>query len=110
MAVTIANVIRNARGLYFEATGDGATTALVVPHGGFKRTRTNATVKAVTGASSFDRHSGFGGFHFPLNGTPVAITSTTVDNAGNVTVNTTAAIANATKAYVVVLWSDAADE
>jgi hypothetical protein len=30
MAVTYSNIIRNHRGLYFEATGDGATTALTV--------------------------------------------------------------------------------
>jgi hypothetical protein len=32
MAVTYSNIIRNHRGLYFEVTGDGATTALTVNH------------------------------------------------------------------------------
>ena len=105
MAVAIANIISNRRGLYFESTGDGSTTALTVAHG--NGVHANATaqafvVTAPTLSTSF-RRSGRGGFQFPSDGTNVTVSSVSVSST-SVTVNTSAAIGNGTKAYVAVVF------
>jgi hypothetical protein len=104
MAVSYANQIENHRGLYFECTGDGATTALTVNHGRSVFANETASATVVTAPSgTFERHSGKGGFTFPQSGTPVAVSSVSVTKS-SVTVNTGAAVGNGTKAYVVVVF------
>lgn len=104
MAVTIANVIRNHRGLYFEATGDGATTALVVNHMNGVHANTTATATVLTAPTGFHPGtSGKGGFIYPTGGTPVTVSSVSVTSTA-VTVNTSAAVGNGTKAYVSVVF------
>lgn len=106
MAVTIANVKRNHRGVYFEATGDGSTTALTVNHMNGVHSGTTATAancSVITAPTSFHNgKSGSGGFVFPF-GTPVAISSVSVTSTA-VTVNTGSAIGNGTVAYCVVVF------
>lgn len=103
MSVAIANVIRNHRGLYFEATGDGTTTALTVNHLNGVHTSTTATASVITAPTSFHNgKSGSGGFVFPF-GTAQTVSSVSVTSTA-VTVNTSAAIGNGTKAYVVVVF------
>lgn len=105
MAVTYSNIINNHRGVYFEVTGDGATTALTVTHGSGVHTGHTASATVLTGGSSFQNGaSGKGGFVYPAAGTPVAVSSVTVAPT-TVTVNTGAAIGNGTKAYVVVVFN-----
>lgn len=103
MAVSIANVIRNHRGLYFEATGDGVTTALVVNHNNGVHANQTAQATVLTAGTNFATHSGKGGFVVPQTGTPVTVSSVSVTTT-QVTVNTSAAVGNGTKAYVAVVF------
>ena len=103
MAVTIANQVRNHRGLYTEVTGDGTTTALVFTHNNGVHANQTATATVVTAGTGFERTSGKGGFVYPTAGTPVTVSSVTVTST-TVTVNTSAAIGNGTKAYVSVVF------
>jgi hypothetical protein len=102
MAVVISNVQHNHRGLYFEATGDGATTALTVNHAGRPHTNTTATARVITSPTSYSHRSGNGGFLFP-EGASAAVSSVVI-TAASATVNTSAAIGNGTKAYVAVVF------
>ena len=105
MAVTYSNKICNARGCYFEVTGDGVSTALTVTHNKGVHAGTSATATVLTSVSNFQNGaSGKGGFVFPTTGTPVAVSSVTV-SATSVTVNTSAAVGNGTKAYVAVVFN-----
>ena len=104
MAVTYGNIIRNHRGLYFEVTGDGATTALVQNHLNGVHAGTTATATVLTAPTGFHPGtSGKGGFIFPTGGTPVTVSSVSVTST-SVTVNTSAAVGNGTKAYVAVVF------
>ena len=103
MAVSYANAIRNHRGLYFEVTGDGTTTALVQNHLNGVHANTTASAQVVTTPTGFHNgKSSSGGFVFPF-GTPVTVSSVSVTST-TVTVNTSAAVGNGTKAYVVVVF------
>lgn len=103
MSVTISNVIRNHRGVYFEVIGDGSTTALTASHMNGVHNATTATASVVTAPTSFHNgKSGNGGFVFPI-GTPVTVSSVSVTSTA-VTVNTSAAVGNGTKAYVAVVF------
>lgn len=106
MAVTYANIIRNHRGCYFEVTGDGSTTALTVSHMNGVHANTTATIancSVVTAPTSFHNgKSGSGGFVFPF-GTAVTISSVSITSTA-VTINTSAAVGNGTKAYCVVVF------
>lgn len=103
MAVVIANQIENHRGIYWEVTGDGATTAFTVNHTRMQRPNHTMKVFGVTAPTKFSRRSERGGFVAPEDGTAVAVTSSVLTAAALV-VTTTAAIANATKAYFVALF------
>jgi hypothetical protein len=105
MAVTIANQVRNHRGIYAEVTGDGATTALVFTHNSAVHANTTASAFVVTAptVSTIFRRSSRGGFHFPADGTAATVSSVVV-TATTVTVNTSAAVANGTLAYVAVVF------
>lgn len=104
MAVSYTNIISAHRGVYFEATGDGATTALTVNHNRGVHANTTATATVVTAPTGqFARHSSNGGFVYPQGGTPVTVSSVSV-TATAVTVNTSAAVGNGTKAYVSVVF------
>ena len=103
MAITASNIQHNHRGCYFEFTGDGATTSIVVPlsiHYGGQTITGTATVR--TNPTSTSHESGKGGFLFPA-GTAVAVASATVAN-GSLTVQTSAAVGNGTKAYVAFIF------
>jgi len=103
MAVTIANQVRNHRGIYAEVTGDGATTALVFTHNSGVHASATATASVITApTTAFETRSGKGGFKY-ATGTPVTVSSVTV-SATTVTINTSAAIGNGTHAYVVVVF------
>ena len=105
MAVTYSNIINNHRGVYFEVTGDGLTTALTVTHGSGVHANPTATATVLTAPSSFQNGtSGKGGFVYPTSGTAVAVSSVSV-TASKVTVNTSAAVGNGTKAYVAVVFN-----
>ncbi len=103
MAVTYGNMICNHRGCYFEATGDGATTALTVNHARAVPANPTATATVLTAGTGFERPSGKGGFVFPTAGTAVTVSSVSVTSS-SVTVNTSAAVGNGTKAYVSVVF------
>lgn len=104
MAVAYSNIINNHRGVYFEVTGDGVTTALTVAHGSGVHANHTATATVLTAASSFQNgSSGKGGFVYPAAGTKVTVSSVSV-TATSVTVNTSAAVGNGTKAYVAVVF------
>lgn len=103
MAVSYSNQIENHRGIYFECTGDGVTTALTVNHGRSIHAGTTATATVTTAGTGFERKSGKGGFVYPTGGTNVTVSSVTV-GATSVTVNTGAAVGNGTKAYVSVVF------
>jgi len=102
MSITVSNIQHNHRGLYFEAVGDGATTALTVAHSGRPHANTTAKATVITAPSSYTHQSGRGGFLFP-DGTSAAVSSVAV-TATSVTVNTSAAVGNGTKAYVAVVF------
>src|SRR5437899_615697 len=108
MAVTIANQIENHRGLSWEVTGDGATTSWTVTHGRFAKPNHSLQVFGVTSPTSFSRRSGRGGLFTAEDGTAVAVTSTSLSSK-TLTVNTTAAIGNGTKAYFVAVFDQPAD-
>src|SRR5579872_6905033 len=103
MSITVSNIQHNHRGVYGEFTGDGSTTAIPVPltaqYGGQPITGT-ATV--TTAPTSFTHRSGKGGFLFP-HGSDAAISSATV-SGGTLTVNTSAAVGNGTKAYICFVF------
>ena len=103
MAVAYANQVENHRGVYFEATGDGSTTALTVTHARGVHANTTASATVTTAGAGFERKSGKGGFVYPTSGTNVTVSSVTV-SATSVTVNTSAAVGNGTKAYVSVVF------
>jgi hypothetical protein len=104
MAVTYSNIIRNHRGLYFEVTGDGATTALVVNHNNSVHANTTCSATVLTAPTGFHPGtSGKGGFIFPTGGTAVTVSSCTCSSTA-CTVNTSAAVGNGTKAYVSVVF------
>jgi hypothetical protein len=104
MAIAYANQVSNHRAVYFEATGDGATTALTVNHNLGVHSNQTATAFVVTApVGQPDYPSGKGGHRYPSTATAAAVSSVTVTPT-TVTVNTSAAIPNATKAYVVVLF------
>jgi hypothetical protein len=104
MAVTIANQVNNHRGFYAEVTGDGATTALVFTHNRGVHANTTATAFVVTSPTAvFERRSGRGGNFFPVDGTSATVASVVVTST-QVTVNTSAAVGNGTKAYVTVVF------
>jgi hypothetical protein len=104
MSITVSNIQHNHRAVYGEFTGDGATTAIPIPlaaqYGGQPITGV-ATV--TTAPSSFTHRSSKGGFLFP-HGTDAAIASATVAS-GVVTINTSAAVGNGTKAYVAFVFN-----
>lgn len=103
MAISPSNIEHNHRSFYAEFVGDGASTALTIPlpvHYGGQALTGRATVR--TGATAFTHESGKGGHLFPA-GTDVPVTSAVV-SGGNVTITTTAAVANGTKAYVAFVY------
>lgn len=102
MSISVTNVMHNHRGVYGEFTGDGSTTAIPITHAGRPHTNTTAKATVITAPSSFTHKSGAGGFLFP-EGTSAAVSSVTV-SATSVTVNTSAAVGNGTKAYVAVVF------
>lgn len=104
MSVTYSNQIENHRGVYFEAVGDGVITALTVSHrrSVFGNTTAKATVTTAPSGAN-ERKSGTGGFTYPATGTAVTVSSVTVSST-SITVHTSAAVANATKAYVAVVF------
>lgn len=111
MAVSISNQVENHRGIYFEVTGDGVTTALTVNHSRSVHAGTTAKATVTTAPTgSFERKSGSGGFVYPAGGTAVAVSSVSVtspnkgDSSGSLTVNTSVAVGNGTKAYVAVVF------
>jgi len=110
MAITISNQSDNHRSTYFEFTGDGVTTAIVVPiHGHQRHPGQSATAFVVTAPTSSDSSpSGKGGHSFPTAGTNVTVSSVVL-SGGNVTVNTSAAVGNGTKAFGVVVYTQYAD-
>lgn len=104
MSITVSNIQHNHRGVYGEFTGDGSTTAIPIPltaHYGGQALTGVATV--VTGPTSYSHQSGKGGFLFPA-GTPVTVSSATVAG-GTLTVNTSAAVGNGTKAYLSFVYN-----
>lgn len=104
MAVTTSNIIGNHRGVYFEVVGDGATTALTVSHGRGVHANQTAQAIVVTAPTSFNSggKTGKGGFVFP-EGTAQTVSSVSVTTTA-VTVNTSSALGNGTKAYVAVVF------
>jgi hypothetical protein len=91
--------------MYFEATGDGATTALSIANCCGVHANTTATATVLTAVSGFHPGtSGKGGFIFPTSGTAATVSSVSV-TAATITVNTGAAVANGTKAYVSVVFN-----
>lgn len=105
MAVTYSNQQCSHRGCYFEVVGDGATTALTVNHMRAVPANATASAKVVTAPTAkSERGSNGGGFNFPPSGTSATVSSVSVTST-TVTVNTSAAVANGTKAYVVVLFN-----
>lgn len=110
MAITISNQSDNHRSTYFEFTGDGSTTAIVVPIHGLQR-HSGQTAKSfvVTAPTSSDSSpSGKGGHSFPTAGTSITVSSTVL-SGGNVTVTTSPAVGNGVKAYGVVVYDQYAD-
>lgn len=106
MAITISNQTENHRSVYFEFTGDGATTNVVVTHGRYLQPQAARTCKAylVTGETKLSRVSGRGGHTFPEDGTVVPVTSTTESAAGVVTIVCTSAVTNALKCKGVIVF------
>jgi hypothetical protein len=106
MSLTASNIQRNHRGLYFEFTGDGASTSITVPDGAIGRTR-SAKAFVTTAGSGHGNHSGYGGFRYPPTGTLWAATAT--DSANNLTLTTTLAVTNAVVAQCAVIFDQDAD-
>jgi hypothetical protein len=104
MAVAIANQVENHRGMYFEVTGDGATTTFTCTHNRFKRPNHTMVVKGVTAPTVLDRKQGSG----TLLGTAVTISSSSCTN-GVLSVTTSPAIANGTKAHFMATFDQPAD-
>lgn len=103
MSVSIANQVENHRAIYFEVTGDGVTTSFAVTHTRMQRPNHTMKVYGVTAPTKFSRRSERGGLIAPEDGTAVAITSSSL-SAATLTVQTTAAIGNGTKAYFVAVF------
>lgn len=106
MAITISNQIENHRSIYFEFTGDGATTNVVVTHNQYKQPLAARTCKSflVTGETKLDRGSNRGGHIFPTDGTAVTVNSTTEAASGTVTIVCNAAVGNGTKCKGVIIF------
>lgn len=113
MSITIVNQVENARGVYFEFTGDGATTVIPVTHNSVHARPapsvtatvfTNATPKRDNGGPS-GNNTGLLGNH---GGTAVTV-STATHAAGKSTVTLAAAAANATVHYAEVTFNNYCD-
>lgn len=106
MAISISNQIENHRSIYFEFTGDGATTNAVVTHSRYLQPLAARTCKAylVTGDTKLSRVAGKGGHVFPEDGTAVPVTSCTESAAGVITVVCTSAVSNALKCKGVIVF------
>lgn len=105
MSVTIGNIMQNHRGVYFEATGDGVTTALpVVLTSHYPGRNANGVAFVVTAPTSYTHKTGRGGFLFP-EGSAQAVSSASISGS-TLTVNTTAAIGNGVKAYVAFVFNE----
>lgn len=107
MAISVINEAWNHRSVYYEYTGDGVTTQSSVSIRKFTRPGKTASASGVTAATSVSNKSGKGGLLFP-EGAPIAIASCVIAN-GVVTVTTSAAVANGTKAYMVVVLDQPGD-
>lgn len=108
MAVTISNQVENHRGFSWQVTGDGVTTQWSVTHNRLARPAHTAQVFGVTAPTSFSTRSGRGGLLAPENGTAVAISSSSL-SAKTLSVTTTAAIGNGTKAYFTAVFDQYTD-
>ena len=109
MSLAASNIQRNHRGLYFEFTGDGATTSITIPHGAFSRSRT-AKAYVSTAGSGHGNHSGYGGFRFPAPNTGTSWSATaTVSATGSLTLTTSSAVTNGVLAQCVVIFDQDAD-
>ena len=99
MAFTAISVLAyNHRARMWQTTGDGAATSLTVPNDGtLKRPGTSTAVSFATAtATAFGPASGRGGLYAPTAGAAQAVTSTTVNADGTLTVVFTVAPTNAT--------------
>jgi len=107
MAITVSNVQQNHRSLYWEYTGDGATTASSATFPLHLHGKQTAVATVTTGPTTFE--SGHrGGLNYPTNGTNVPVASCTI-SGNTITVTTSAAVGNGTKAYVVAVLNEYTD-
>jgi hypothetical protein len=107
MAITIASEAWNHRCVYYEYTGDGVVTQSSVSLRKFVKPGTTASATGVATPLTVSHQSGKGGLIFP-SGTAIAIASCVIAN-GVVTVTTSAAVANGTKACIVVVLDQPGD-
>lgn len=108
MALVIANQHENHRSVYWEVTGDGATTAFTITHHRMQKTGHTVAVFGVTAPTKQSGRSGRGGLLFPEDGTAVALASSSLSGS-TISVTTSAAIANATVAYFVAVFDQTTD-
>jgi hypothetical protein len=107
MAFTAISVVSfNHRARLWKCTGDGSSTSLTVPVTGnyLPRATDTAVSYALDTPTIFTEYpSQRGGLNSPLGGTAQAVTSTTVNSDGTLTVVFTAAPTNAHVIYGVTV-------
>ncbi len=108
MAVAIANQQENHRGVYWEVTGDGATATFSVNHNRCSRPAHTVKVTGVTAPGSRSTNSGRGGLIFPDSGTAVTVSASSL-SARAISVTTSPAIGNGTKACFVAVFDQYTD-
>jgi hypothetical protein len=107
MAITALTVLAyNARARKWSLKGDGATTTATIPDDGqTKRAGDKAVSKAFSTITKSDYDSAGGGLLVPIAGTAQAITSTTVNSNGTLTIVFSAAPGNGTTITGYTLWN-----
>lgn len=108
MAISASNIQQNHRAVYFEFTGDGASTSIAVTYPGRPRAKTAVATVITAPTSTSDKPSGKGGLSYPTGGTNVAVSSCTLSGA-TATVVTSAAVTNGVKAYGIVVFNEYTD-
>jgi hypothetical protein len=110
MSITTSSVVANDRGMTWQYTGDGATTASTAT---FNQKLDSGiainTATIVTAPTSFFARTEAAGLIFPFGTQPTVASSAINATTGVVTVTANAAVANGTVAYVAVTFNHEAN-
>ncbi len=110
MSITTSNVVANDRGMTWQFTGDGSTTATTATFSQkLDSGLTVSTATLITAPTSFASSTAAAGLIFPA-GTSATVASKSINTTtGVVTVTANSAVGNGTVAYVAVTFNHEAN-